>query len=91
MVPNQQYYNGAYTEDTVHDITTKIRHLKKLQLLIEMQFRAPSIKKQSRHNIMHILFYSNISEFSGNLQGMLHEERYKTSIKNMHKIGWKAI
>ena len=28
-VPTQQYYNGAYMEETVHDIITKIRQRKK--------------------------------------------------------------
>ena len=28
-VPTQQYFNGAYMEETVHDITTKMRHRKK--------------------------------------------------------------
>ena len=39
---------------------------------------------------MHTLFYSNISEFSGNLGGMLDEVTYKTTIQNIHKFGWKA-
>ena len=41
------------------------------------------------HNIMHNLFYYNISEFAGNLQGILDEGTYKTTIQNMHKLGWK--
>ena len=39
---------------------------------------------------MYTLFYSNISEFDGNFQGMLDEGTYKTTIQNIHKIGWKA-
>ena len=39
---------------------------------------------------MHNLFYSNISEFAENLEGMLDEGTYKTKIQNMHKLGWKA-
>ena len=39
---------------------------------------------------MHNLFYSNISEFAGNLEGMLDEGTYKTIIQNMHKLGCKA-
>ena len=39
---------------------------------------------------MHILFYSDISDFSGNLQGMIDEGIYKTSIQNMHKLGQKG-
>ena len=39
---------------------------------------------------MHTFFYSNISEFSGNLEGMIEEGTYKTTIQNMHKLGWKA-
>ena len=39
---------------------------------------------------MHTFFYSNISEFSGNLGGMLDEVTYKTNIHNTHKLSWKA-
>ena len=39
---------------------------------------------------MHALFYSNISEFSGNLEGMLDEGTYKKTMQNMHNIVWKA-
>ena len=39
---------------------------------------------------MQTFFYSNISEFAGNLQGMLNEVTYKTTIHNMQKLGWKA-
>ena len=46
--------------------------------------------KTYRHNIMYTLFYSNISEFYGNFQGMLDEGIHKTSIQTMNKICWKA-
>ena len=39
---------------------------------------------------MRTLFYSNISEFDGNLEGMLDEGKYRRIVKTMHKIGWKA-
>ena len=39
---------------------------------------------------MHTFFYSNIYEFAGNLEGILNEGTYKTTIHNMHKPGWKA-
>ena len=39
---------------------------------------------------MHNLFYSNISEFSENLQVILNEGTYKTVLNNMHNLGWKA-
>ena len=38
---------------------------------------------------MHTFFYSNISEFSGSLEGMIDEGTYKTTIQNMHKLGCK--
>ena len=38
---------------------------------------------------MHTLFYSNISEFAGNLEVMIDEGTYKTIIQNMHKNGQK--
>ena len=39
---------------------------------------------------MHTLFYSNIYEFAGNLQGILDKEIYRTSIQNMKNNNWKA-
>ena len=39
---------------------------------------------------MHTFFYSNISEFAGNLEGMLDEGQYRTTVQSMHKLGWKA-
>ena len=42
------------------------------------------------NNTMHTLFYSSISEFSGNLEGMLDEGNYRTTVQTMHKLSWKA-
>ena len=39
---------------------------------------------------MHTLFYFNKSELAGNLEGMIDEGTYKTTIHNMHKLGQKA-
>ena len=39
---------------------------------------------------MHTFFYSNVSEFSGNLEGMHYEVKYRTTVQNMHKLGWKV-
>ena len=39
---------------------------------------------------MHTFLYSNTSEFAGKLDIMLDEGTYKTTVQNMHKIGWKA-
>ena len=39
---------------------------------------------------MHNFFYSNIYEFAGNLEGILDEGKYRTTVQNMHKLGWKA-
>ena len=46
--------------------------------------------KISIHNIMCTFTYSNTSEFSGHQEGMINEETYKITIRNMYKIGWKA-
>ena len=46
--------------------------------------------KTSRNNIIYNFFYSNISEFARNLEGMIDEVTYKISIRNMYKLGWKA-
>ena len=39
---------------------------------------------------MHTFFYSNISELGVNLEGMLDEGKYRNTVQNMHKLGWKA-
>ena len=39
---------------------------------------------------MRTFLYSNISEFAGNLEGMLDGGTYKTTIQNMQKIGWNS-
>ena len=41
------------------------------------------------NNTMHTFFYSNISEFGGNLEGMPDEGKYITTVQKMHKLGWK--
>ena len=39
---------------------------------------------------MHTFFYNNISEFSGNWEGMLGEGNYRKTVQTMHKFGFKA-
>ena len=39
---------------------------------------------------MCTFFYSNISKFPGNLEGIIDEVTYRTTANNIHKIGWKA-
>ena len=39
---------------------------------------------------MYTLFHSNLSKFAGNLEGIHDEGKYKTSVQNMHRIGWKG-
>ena len=46
--------------------------------------------KNPGNNTMHCFFYSNISEYPGNLDGMLDDGKYKTTIHNIYKLGWKA-
>ena len=47
--------------------------------------------KTSRQNIMYTLFYSNIYQFAGNLEGIIDVGTYKTFIQNMQKLRWKEI
>ena len=39
---------------------------------------------------MHTFFYSNISELGVDLERMLDEGKYRNTVQNMHKLGWKA-
>ena len=38
---------------------------------------------------MHTFFYSNMSEFDENSEGMIDEGTYRKTIQNIHKLGWK--
>ena len=90
-MPTQQCFNGAYTEETVHGITTKMRQRKKSMTWnnkeeVEGHFNLT----KPGNNTMHTFFNSNISEFGGNLEGILDEGNYRSTVQNMHKIGWRA-
>ena len=39
---------------------------------------------------MQTFLNNNISEFGGNLEGMLDEVKYRSKVQNMQKNGWKA-
>ena len=90
-VPTQQYFNGAYMEETVNDITNKIRQRKKsITCTDKEEFDGSFDLKKTGNNTMHTFFYSNISEFTGNLEVILDEVRYRTTVQNIHKLGWKS-
>ena len=80
-MPTQQYYNGAYMEETVNDITKKIRQrTKSMTSTDKEEFEGSFNLKTSRNNTMYTLFYSNISEFARNLEGIINEGTYKTTV-----------
>ena len=65
-------------EETVHYITIKTRQRRKTMANTDKDAVKGSFNlKTPRHNIMHNLFYSDTSKFSGNFQGMLDEVTYK--------------
>ena len=39
---------------------------------------------------MHTFLNNNISELGGNLEGMLDEGNYRTTVQTMHKFCWKT-
>ena len=91
LSPTQEYYTGDYMEEIVPYLATKnIQRKKSMTTTDKDAVEGYFNLKKSIHNVIHTLFYLNISEFSGNLQGILDEGKYKTSIKIMHKICWKA-
>ena len=80
-VPTQKYFNEAYMEETVHNITTKTRQRKKSMTWtnkeeVEVHFNLT----KSGNNTMHTFLNNNISEFGGNLEGMLDEGKYRSTI-----------
>ena len=65
-------------EQKVHDIATKIRQRKISITITDIEDVEGSFNlNTSRHNIMYTFFYSNISDFSGDLEGIIDEGTYK--------------
>ena len=65
-------------EETVHDITTKMRQKKISTNWINKEEVEGSFNlTKPGNNTMHALFNNNISEFCGNLEGMLDERNYR--------------
>ena len=54
------------------------------------EVEGPFNLKTHRNNTIHTFFYSNISEFAGNSEGIINKGTYKTTIQNMNKLVWKA-
>ena len=78
-------------EETVHDITTKIRQSKKsMTCTNKEEVKGYFNLTKPGNNTMHTFFYSNISEFGGNLEGILDEGKYRTTVQKMRKLGWRA-
>ena len=68
-------------EETVHDLTTKIIQRKKLITCTNKEEVEGSLNLTKPGNdTMHNFFNNNISEFCGNLEGMLDEEKYRTTV-----------
>ena len=66
--------NGAYTEETFHDLTTKIIQRKKSMTCTNKEKVEDTVNlTKPGNNTMHTFFYSNISEFGRNLEGMLDD------------------
>ena len=67
FIPTQQYYNGYYMEETVHDLTMKIEQRKKMNTIIKYHFEGCFDIKTKREDVMCTFKNTNISQFSGNL------------------------
>ena len=82
LVPTQQYFNGPYMEETVHDLTTKLRQrIKSMTFTNKEEVEGTFNLIKPRIYIMHTFFYSNIYEFGGSLEGMLDEETTEQQYK----------
>ena len=90
-MPTHQYFNGAYMAETFHDVTIKMRQRKKSMTWTSTEIVEGSFNlTKPGTNTMHTFFYSNISEFGGDFEGMMDETNYRSTVQNMHKLGWKA-
>ena len=78
-------------EETVHDITTKMRQRKKSMTCTNKEmFEGTFNLTKPGNNNMRTFFYSNIYEFGENLERMMDEGNYRTTVQTMHKLSWKA-
>ena len=78
-------------EEAVHDITIKMRQRKKSMTWTSTDIVQGSFNlTKPGNNTMHTFLNNNISEFGGNLEGMQDEGNYRSTVRNMHKFGWKA-
>ena len=90
-MPTQQYFNGAYIEETFHGIIAKmIQRKKSLTWTSKEEVEGSFNLTKPANNTMHTFLNSNISEFGGDFEGMLDEWNYISTVQNMHKLGWKA-
>ena len=72
-------------EETVKDITTKMRQRKKSMTWTSKEEVEGSFNlTKPANNSMQTFFNSNISEFGGDLEGMLDERNYRPAVQNMH-------
>ena len=71
--PTQKYYTGAYMEETVHGITAKIMQRKISMTYTDKDYVEGYFNLKSRSNNLHTFIYSNMSEFVGNLEGIIDE------------------
>ena len=72
-------------EETVHSITTKMRQRKKSMTWTNKEEVEGSFNlTKPGNNIMHTFFNINISEFGGDLEGMLDGRNYISTVQNMH-------
>ena len=69
-------------EETVSDISTKIRQRKKMSCTNKEEVEGSFNLTKHVNNTMHTFFYSSISEFGGNVEGMLDEGNYRKKITN---------
>ena len=78
-------------EETVHDLTTKIRQgNKSITCTDKEEFQGSFNLTKPGDNNIHTLFYYSLSEFGGILEGIMDEVNYRTTVQTMHKLGWKA-
>ena len=78
-------------EETVHDITTKIRQRKQSMAWMNKEEVEGSFNLTKHgNNTMQTFFNNNISEFGGNLEGMLDGVNCRTIVQTMHKFGCKS-
>ena len=88
-ISNQTYYHVAHTEDSVHDITLKIRNQIKVMTTTNINDTLGFIFVKLRGWRLKAIFYKQwpLNDNENNFDEMLNDENYKNKRNKLYDAG----